>query len=481
MSPTAASLTDRIAALWDADVMPTLTNYIAIPNVSPAFDEAWDEHGHMERAVTLIRDWCAARPIPGMTVDVHRLPGLTPVIVCEIPASDPALADRTVLLYGHLDKQPEMTGWSDGLGPWTPVLEGDRLYGRGGADDGYAAFASLVAIEAAQAEGIAHTRLVLLIEAAEESGSPDLPAHVTALADRIGTPELVVCLDGGCLDDRRLWASTSLRGLVNGNLTVEVLNAGVHSGQASGIVPSSFRLARQLLDRIEDSTTGEVLVPEMHVTIPPDRLQGATDTAATIDFTPAEEFPFAGATHALTDDPAEQLLAQTWRPTLSYIGVDGFPPPDRAGNVLRPSTTLMLSFRIPPMCDPDAAAAAVKATLEADPPQGATVHFDVQSTGPGWNAPTFAPWLVDALDEVSTAAFGGPTRTFGEGGTIPFMGMLGDQFPAAQFVVTGVLLPGTNAHGPDEYLHLPTARRVTECVARLLGIHAASPAPTPTT
>jgi acetylornithine deacetylase/succinyl-diaminopimelate desuccinylase-like protein len=475
MTAATSDLATAIAERWDDAVLPALTEYIRIPNVSKAFDADWEAHGHMDRAVELVRDWCAARPIDGLRVEVHRLPGLTPVVLCEVPATDPALADRTVLLYGHLDKQPEMAGWRDGLGPWTPVLEGDRLYGRGGADDGYAAFASLVAVETAQRAGIPHARLVVLIEASEESGSPDLPAYVDALAERIGTPELVICLDGGCLDDQRLWLATSLRGLVNGQLTVEVLTAGAHSGQASGVVPSSFRIIRQLLDRIEDAATGEILLPELHVDIPADRVTAAAATAAAISFTPADEFPLAGSTQPMSPDPVEQFLAQTWRPTLSYIGADGFPLPDRAGNVLRPWTTLTLSFRLPPTCDHEVAAEAISRALTADPPSGATVRFTVDSTGPGWAAPSFEPWLAEALDEVSTAAFGNPARSFGEGGSIPFMGMLGARFPQAQFVVTGVLLPGSNAHGPDEFLHLPTARRVTECVARLLGKHAASP------
>jgi acetylornithine deacetylase/succinyl-diaminopimelate desuccinylase-like protein len=467
----------RIESLWDEAVLPTLTDYITIPNVSPAFDASWAEHGHMEQAVTLLRDWCAARPIDGMTVAVHRLPGLTPLIICEVTPTDPALADRTVLLYGHLDKQPEMSGWREGLGPWTPVIEGDRLYGRGGADDGYATFAALTAIECAQTAGIPHARLVVLIEASEESGSPDLPAYVDALGERLGSPELVICLDGGCLDDQRLWLATSLRGLVNGELTVGVLTAGAHSGQASGVVPSSFRIIRQLLDRVEDSRTGDVLLAELHVEIPADRVAAAKETAAAIGVAPADEFPFAGSIRPMAGDAASQFIAQSWQPTLSYIGADGFPPPDREGNVLRPWTRLTLSFRLPPTCDEHAAAAAIEAALTADPPSGAVVRFEVDSTGPGWAAPVLAPWLQAALDEVSTAAFGQSARSFGEGGSIPFMGMLGARFPAAQFVVTGALVPGSNAHGPDEFLHLPTARRVTECVARLLGAHAASPAP----
>ena len=469
------SLDQRIEQAWDEDVMPALGDFIRIPNVSVAFDPDWEANGHMEAAVALVRDWCAARPIDGLVVDVQRIAGRTPVVVCEIPATAPALADRTVLLYGHLDKQPEMVGWREGLGPWEPVVDGDRLYGRGGADDGYAAFASLLAIEGARAEGLSHARCVVLIEASEESGSRDLPAHVELLADRIGSPELVVCLDSGCLDTERLWVTTSLRGLAGGTVTVEVLAEGVHSGQASGIVPSSFRLLRHILDRIEDSATGRILLPELHVDPPADRAAEAARTTAELPVTAADEFRFAGATQPMTDDAAEQLLAQSWRPTLSYIGVDGIPPTRRAGNVLRPSTSLRLSFRLPPTCDHAAALAAIERALVADPPSGATVRFHDAGSAPGWNAPAFAPWLVTALDAASTAAFGSPARTFGEGGTIPFMGMLGEQFPAAQFVVTGALVPGSNAHGPNEFLHLPTARRVTECIARLLGAHGTSP------
>ncbi|MBA3606849.1 MAG: M20/M25/M40 family metallo-hydrolase [Actinomycetota bacterium] len=473
---TRTTLDEYIDAAWAEDILPALCTYITIPNVSAHFDPEWEANGHMEAAVKLVRDWCAARPIAGLTVDVQRLPGRSPLVVCEVPASDPALAERTVLLYGHLDKQPEMTGWRDGLGPWTPVVESDRLYGRGGADDGYAAFASLLAIEAAQAHGIAHARCVVLIEASEESGSPDLPAHLVALADRLGSPELVLCLDSGCLDDERLWVTTSLRGLAGGTLTVQVLTEGVHSGEASGVAPSSFRLLRLILERLEDSATGKVRLPELHVDVPDDRRQQAHATAAEMPHPVAADLPFAGTTRPMVEDPAEQLLARTWRPTLSYIGVAGLPPPGRAGNVLRPSTSLTLSFRLPPTCDHTMALEAIQRTILADPPEGATVRFDDALSGPGWNAPSFAPWLDAALDEASRASFGQPARRFGEGGSIPFMGMLGEIFPAAQFVVTGVLGPGSNAHGPNEFLHLPTARRVTACLARLLGAHAASPA-----
>ncbi|MDQ3542795.1 MAG: M20/M25/M40 family metallo-hydrolase, partial [Actinomycetota bacterium] len=328
-------LSEHIERVWADDIIPSLQRYITIPNVSPSFDANWEAHGHIEAALQLVHDWMAARPIDGLTIDIQRIPGRTPLIVCEIPATDPALAERTVLLYGHLDKQPEMTGWRDGLGPWTPVIEGDLLYGRGGADDGYAAFASMLAIEAASAQGLPHARLLVLIEASEESGSPDLEAHLELLAGRLGSPELVICLDSGTLDADRLWVTTSLRGLVDGVLTVEVLDEGVHSGSVSGVVPSSFRLIRQLLDRIENAESGELLLPEMHVDIPADRLVEAKATAADLPNAVTEDFRLAGSTRPMLDDPADQLIARTWHPTLSYVSADGWPPTSRAGNVLR--------------------------------------------------------------------------------------------------------------------------------------------------
>jgi acetylornithine deacetylase/succinyl-diaminopimelate desuccinylase-like protein len=467
---TGSAITEHCNEVWD-EIVAILHDYIGIPNVSPVFDPDWRSNGHMGEAVDLIAGWCRRRSIPGLSVDVIELDGRTPVIFVEVPATGSGSDVDTVLLYGHLDKQPEMDGWRDGLGPWKPVLEGDRLYGRGGADDGYSAFAALTAIEAVHAAGGSHARCVVLIEASEESGSPDLPAYVDALADRIGTPSLVICLDSGCIDDERLWVTTSLRGLVSGTLTIDIVTAGLHSGDVGGMVPSTFRIARMLLDRVEDAVTGDILLPELSVTIPPDRIDEATKTAAEIGRI-GDHYPFVDGAGPTTDDPAEQLLVRTWRPSLSVVGADGLPQIARAGNVLRPRTSLKLSFRIPPTCDPAIAAAAIKDALEADPPYGARVSFSDGEFGPGWNAPATAPWLATALDDASTRAFGDPARTFGEGGSIPFMGMLGEKFPDAQFVITGVLGPDANAHGPNEYLHLPTARRITMAMAHLLEAHA---------
>lgn len=467
-----AATVEHVSRVWDGDVLPALTEYIRIPNVSPAFDRDWTTSGHMDRAAELVRAWIAARPIEGLRVTVERLPGRTPLVLAEIPASDPDARD-TVLLYGHIDKQPAMTGWRDDLGPWQPVLDGDRLFGRGAGDDGYAAFAALTAVEAAQVAGTRHGRCVVLIEASEESASEDLEPYIDALAGRIGDPSLVVCLDSGCGTYDRLWLTTSLRGLVAIDVTVRVLREGVHSGAAGGVVPSTFRILRSLLDRVEDSATGALLVPELHVTVPDDRAAEVEATAADLGPLVAGEFPFVEGVRPSADgDPAAQLRAKTWDPALEVIAVEGIPSRPDGGNVLRPFTTARLSFRLPPTCDPVAAAAAVVRALTDDPPHGAAVEVDVVQTASGWNAPPTEAWLHAALDAASTEAFGRSYSTMGEGGSIPFMAMLGSRFPNAQFVITGVMGPGSNAHGPNEFLDVPMAKAVTSSIVHVLDAHA---------
>jgi acetylornithine deacetylase/succinyl-diaminopimelate desuccinylase-like protein len=476
----ASAARKHVADVWTSEVVPALCDFIRIPNVSVAFDPDWAGAGHMARAVDLVAGWLRARPIEGATVEVQEIPGRTPVVLVDVPASGVSADDgsgghpRTpgaVLLYGHLDKQPPLSRWRDGLGPWEPVIEGERLYGRGGADDGYAAFAALAAIEAVRAAGGAHRRCLVMIEASEESGSPDLPAHLERLGDRLAGTDLVITLDSWCWSYDRLWVTTSLRGLLGVELTVEVLTEGVHSGMAGGVVPSSFRILRRLLDRVEDSATGKILVDALHVGIPEDVLRRLSDVAGDIGDLTAT-YPWAPGVEPLGTDTADRLRARTWEPALEVIAAEGLPSLRDGGNVLRPKTTLGLSFRLPPTCDASAATRAVEEILRADPPQRATVTAKATQAEGGWAAPPPAPWLDAAVTAASQAAFGADPRYVGEGGTIPFMGMLGRSLPEAQFVITGVLGPGSNAHGPNEFLHIPTAEKVTEAVAHLLDRHA---------
>ncbi|MCI2261351.1 M20 family metallopeptidase [Xanthomonas indica] len=459
---------------WDDDIVPQLVDYIRIPNKSPMFDADWVAHGYMADAVALMERWARAQAIPGLQVEVVQLEGRTPLIYLEVPASSEATGEDTVLLYGHLDKQPEMSGWDADLGPWTPVLKGDRLYGRGGADDGYALFGSLAAIQALQDQGIPHARCVVLIEACEESGSYDLPAYVDHLAARIGKPSLVVCLDSGCGNYEQLWCTTSLRGLAGGNFSVKVLSEGVHSGDASGVVPSSFRVLRDLLSRLEDEATGKIKVDGLYAEIPEERLTQARKVAEVLGDEVYSKFPFLPGMRPMHEDLSELVLNRTWRPALSVTGADGLPPLASAGNVLRPETAVKLSLRLPPTLDGKRAGELLKEVLLRDPPYGAEVSLALEKSSSGWNAPAQSPWLTDAIESASQAAFGKPAMYMGEGGSIPFMGMLGEKFPGAQFMITGVLGPHSNAHGPNEFLHIPMGKRVTACVSRVIAAHHAA-------
>lgn len=458
------ALYDFVCQQWQEEIIPSLSDYIKIPNKSPHFDAKWQEHGLMDQAVDHISNWCKAHASKGMILEIVRLTGRTPLIFIEIPGE----IDETVLLYGHLDKQPEMSGWDEDLHPWKPVLKHGRLYGRGAADDGYAAYASLTAIRALQHQGLPIPRCVLIIEACEESGSYDLPYYIELLQERIGRPKLVICLDSGAGNYEQLWMTTSLRGNVVGELSVELLCEGVHSGAASGIVADSFRVARQLISRIEDEASGEVKLSELYCEIPEERKRQAEHCAKALGSSVYTEFPCYEGVEPVTKDVQQLILNRTWRPTLTVTGADGFPAIADAGNVLRPKTSLKLSMRLPPLVNPRAATTALHEALTQSPPYHAKVSFKGNDGSPGWNAPKLASWLEEAADAASITYYGKPAAYMGEGGTIPFMGMLGEKFPNAQFMITGVLGPHSNAHGPNEFLHLDMARKLTACVAYVL-------------
>ena len=453
---------------WDDSIVPSLTEYVRIPNKSPMFDPQWEAHGYMEKAVQLMTDWCHAQPLPGARIEVQRLPGRTPLLLVDVPGELPG----SVLLYGHMDKQPEFTGWLPGLGPWEPELRDGRLYGRGAADDGYAVFASVTALAALKAQQVRLPRCVVLIEACEESGSHDLPAHLEALGERIGEPSLVVCLDAECGNYEQVWCTTSLRGNLVGTLRVRVLTEGVHSGMATGIAPTPFRILEQLLARLENPVTGDVLLDELQSSLPADRRAQVAVAAQVLGAEVAGKLPWADGVQAVSNDPAELIINSTWRSTLTVTGAEGLPAVGSAGNVLLPEVTVKLSLRLPPTCDATRAAHAVSDALTRDPPYGAQVSFVPELPSGGWNAPAFAPWLEESIGRASRAVYGKEAVHIGCGGTIPFMGMLGARFPRTQFFITGVLGPHANAHGPNEFLHIDYAKKLTTCVSLVLADHA---------
>ncbi len=444
--------------------MDSLSEYVAIPNKSPLFDPDWEEHGYMADAVKHMTAWVMAQNIDGLTCDVHELPGLTPTILLTLPGSR---AGR-VLIYGHLDKQPEFEGWEDGLHPWKPVIRDEKLYGRGGADDGYAIYSAIAAIQALKDQGLEHPDLFILIEASEESGSPDLPHYMQLLEPTIGSPDLVIALDSTCGNYDQLWLTTSLRGMLIGDLKVRVLSEGVHSGAAGGIVPSSFRLLRQIVSRLEDETTGNILPSFLNEQVPDQRRDEAILAAEVLANTFEDMYPFAGSGKPISDDPVELVLNNTWLASLAVTGLGGAPSPAMAGNVLRPETEARLALRIPPTTDAEAAARELEALLTLDPPYGAEVSLDLHTPNPGWHAPPTSTGLASILDDASMNFFGAPCMSIGCGGSIPFMEFLARKAPDAEFVVTGVLGPRSNAHGPNEFLHLPTAKKLTATVTEIL-------------
>jgi acetylornithine deacetylase/succinyl-diaminopimelate desuccinylase-like protein len=451
---------------FERDALNTLTTFGTIPCLSPAFDAQWTDNGYLDQAAELLAQWARERTFAHADVTIHRLEGRTPVLTVTVEATGPGTA--TAVLYGHLDKQPPLGEWSDGLSPYEPVRRGDRLYARGVADDGYSAFAALLAIEAMEAHNIAHSRCVVLIEACEESGSPDLDAYLDELKDHLGQVELMICLDSGALTYDRLWVTTSLRGMVHLQLTIKVLSQGQHSGSASGVVPSSFRILRQLLDRVEDAATGDILLSELHCAVPEQYVKDATALAQEFGDVIARELPTLSGLELMGTSPEDRILRRTWSPTLSVVGMGGIPQPEDAGNVLRPFTTAVLSFRLPPTVDAHKASAAIVAALSQDVPSSAEVTTEFEAAD-GWLTAPLAPWLSDALQEASIDAFGRPPGFTGEGGSIPFLASLGKRYPNAQFVATGVIGPQSNAHAIDEMLDLPMAVGVTNAVINVLG------------
>ena len=470
----------EVTEAWDDDLVAQLSDYIAIPAKSPMFDPDWAQHGFIDTVVRNAAQWVEAQKVTGLSLEVIRLPGRTPVLFFEVPActgsANQAASSQTVLMYGHLDKQPEFTGWRSDLGPWTPKYEDGKLYGRGGADDGYAIYAAITAIQALKSQGAAHPRIVGLVETCEESGSYDLLPYIDALRPRLGDVALVICLDSGAGNYDQLWLTSSLRGMASGTLKVEVLTEGVHSGDASGLVPSSFRILRHLLDRLEDSATGRLLPAAFHCEVPDDRLRQAQATAAILGDELYKRFPWAhadcgGASQTMlptTTDPLQALLSRTWAPTLSVTGAEGLPDLKNAGNVLRPFTAFKLSLRLPPLVEAGPAVQLLKALLEDNAPYNAKVSFEGGAGATGWNAPSTAPWFEQALNAASQDYFGAPCGYIGQGGTIPLMNMLSLGFPKAQMMVCGVLGPKSNAHGPNEFLHVPYAKKLTAAVAQVI-------------
>ncbi|GMI12519.1 hypothetical protein TrVE_jg5419 [Triparma verrucosa] len=442
-------------------------DFIRVPNLSAAFDDAWDSNGHQIEAFDLVTKWAKAQNLKNCKVELLKDDGRTPLLFMEVEHRE---SEQVCMLYAHIDKQPPMGAWREGLGPCDPVVQDGKLYGRGAVDDGYGFFSAITSIKAIQEQGLPCPRIVMLFEGCEESGSRDLPHYMDKLSGRIGTPDLIVCLDAGCGNYEQLWMTTSLRGSTNVMVNVSMLTAGAHSGFASGIVPSSFRITRQLLSRLEDEETGIVKPDKFFVEIPKSRLEQTAAAAEILGNSVYKQFPFVEGGHPVAKDApiSEHLLAKAWRPALSVTGADGLPATAVAGNVMLPFTKLKLSMRLPPTLDAKQASQDMAEILTRDPPQGAHITVTPGPAGNGWHAPLEAEWLSEAVHKASLTFFGKPSAHLGEGGSIPFMGMLKNMFPSAQFLVTGAAGPGNCMHAPNENLHIDYSARLTMCVTQVV-------------
>ncbi len=463
--PQVDSMLNHIRKNWTESVLPSLCDFIRIPAQSPSFDPDWEARGELDQAIELFSSWLDTLGIDDMSYSVHRIPGRTPVLLVDVPGT----GSGDVLFYSHLDKQPPVTDlWSEGKHPFDPVFEAPYLYGRGSVDDGYGGYLCALAVQTLRFHGIPHPRCRFLIETCEESGSFDLPPYLDALSEEIGTPDLVVVLDSGAGDYENIWVTESLRGLVAGTLKVEVSSEGVHSGLAGGIIPETFRIARNLISRVEDSSTGEILVPELHVEIDESLRKRAERIVAVLGESVWSEFPMLEGVKPQVTDPVEVVLNGNWRPALAVIGANGFPSTADGGNVLRPFSEFSLSFRIPPGVDSDLALEAIKKVLEANPPHGAKVTFSPFVGADGFRAPPIHPSIDSALNQAAQHLYGENWMPLFEGGTIPFLSMMQNRFPNASFLVTGSMGPDGNAHGPDEKLHVPASENLTLAISLAL-------------
>ena len=452
------SLMDRSDEIWEQSILPSLSEFIEIKALSPLFEPDWANLGELDATIELFCKWLDDQGISGMSYETHRIDDLSPVLLVTIEGTGPG----EVIFYSHLDKQPSKSElWSEGLHPLRAVRRDPWLYGRGSVDDGYGGYLCATSIRLLQEAGAPHPRCTLIIETCEESGSFDLPPYLEALSGQLGDPDMVVVMDSGGPDYEHVWMTEALRGLVSGTLSVKVSHEGIHSGNSGGSIPSSFRILRVLLDRVEDSATGRVLIPEMHVEIPREIREKAVALREIVGNSIWEQFPTVDSLRQASDTTEDMIIAMNWAPTLSIIGADGMPSVQVAGNVLRTNTDLKLSFRIPPGVDSDIAIACAKKALEEDPPYGAEVTFTPDSCADGFHAPPLAGSVSDAIHDASMELTGLPPLAIWTGGTIPFMAMMQGKYPEAMFLCTGSSGPGNNAHGPDEKLHIPSSKRLT--------------------
>lgn len=460
-------ITSSVEKLWVEQVLPGLSEFMKIPAVSPAYDAEWEANGYLRKAGEQMAAWAAEQEISGLSGEMIQLEGRSPVLFIDIPGD----FEKTVLFYGHMDKMPPSEGWEDGLGAWDPVVRGDKLYGRGGADDGYSLYSAIAAIKALQLAGMKHPRCVLFIEACEESGSFDLAAYLESMREKIGEPGLVICLDTSAHDYERLWITSSLRGVFSFDVKIRQLTKVLHSGVGGGIIPDISRVLRLILNRIDDVNTGRVLIESCNAVIPQERVAALKDAAAALSTSVYEGIPLVPGAEPLSTDVTELLVNKTWRPAVSVIGVSGFPAAETAGNAMVPEITVRISVRTPPATDINKCINEMREKITVDSPHGVELEFVLGEHVDSWVSPELSAPVAQAISDASTAYFGNDAVYLGEGGGIGFVPLMSKMFPKAQFVLTGLVGPDSNAHAANESMHIPTAKKITCCIAHILQAH----------
>jgi len=447
---------------FDENILPGLQDFVRIDNLSPDFDPEWETNMKAENAGNHLINWAMKQGVKGMKAELVKEKGRTHLVFIEIESQG---IDKTVLLYGHYDKQPPLGEWDEGLAPTKPVIKNGLLYGRGASDDGYALFAIVESVKLIQLQNKKHGRILITIESGEESGSPDLVYYLKKLSDRIKEPDLMICMDSGCKDYSTLWMTTSLRGVCAVECEVECLQESVHSGTGSGIAPDSFTVLRQLFDRLDDAKTSKVLAP-LHVEIPPYRLEDAQKLA---DYAKEKAVTdlvkLLPNVKPLTEDYKEIILNNTWRPTVVVTGMTGFPAAEGAGNVLRAKTKAKISIRLPPTFDHKESEKIIADILTKDPPYNSKITVKIINSGNGWAAKDLHPALKKSFSASSQFLFGRDYFNCGEGGSIPFISELAELFPKCEILVTGVLGPGSNAHCLNECLNLDYTTKMIVALA----------------
>lgn len=401
---------------------------------------------------------------------------LTPILLIQIPGTAPE-GSGSVLMYGHWDKQAiaDVKAWNEPkgsmkTGPFQPNIANGRLYGRGTADDGYALFFSIAAIQALRANGIPYPTVNFILDFDEEGGSVNLERYLEKFSFKIGTPDLCITLDSGAGDYNRIWNTTTERGIVTGTLTVKVLTDSVHSGDGSGIIPNPQRIMRHLLSRLEDPVTGKILPSEFQVEVPATYLADVFSQATNIVPSTIKGFPWFGYATTAASNPVELILNRIWRAGLAVTGVDGLPSTAAANNVVVGSVSYQLSLRLPPPLRIDEVQRQLKDLFEKDPPYGATVTYDYEGApaANGWMSPPQPRWLSEAIDQASQVLFQQPSAPLGDGGTQPVLAILKEKFKETLFFASGVAGPGNNEHAANENLNIKYAEQLSACEAYVL-------------